>query len=229
MGKETVPNFRETIYLRLTAPFPEEAYGADTTRGSKVLTSLKAQFVVERLNEVFGLGNWRLDGEWKDVDDGILFIGELTAQFFENDKPVIISTGPVPGFAGTDKENSGDAYKSARTDCLSKSSSLLGIGNEMYKGNVKPRLSDAQKKALDVDDQQDLRSESAREADEVETNGKSKRGDSGIKASAKNDSEGDSKPKLRPARSFYRGSKLKPKMRENEENGSTSESTDTNA
>lgn len=230
MSKESV---RENLYKELKKDFPESAYGADTTRGSKVLTSLKAHYVVERLNDVFGLGNWRLDGEWKDVDDGILFIGELTAQFYENEKLVTISTGPVPGFAGTDKENSGDAYKSARTDSLSKSASLLGVGNEMYKGNVEPRLSDAQKKALDVDEpKEELRSESAKDADEAEEvkeKPKARRG-FGPKAQKvdKEEEKTESKeaaPKLRPARTFFRGSKLKPKTGENE-NGNASESTD---
>jgi hypothetical protein len=223
---ETTPLVRETIYLKLKAPFPDAAYGADITRSEKVLTSLKAHYVVERLNDVFGIGNWRLDGEWKDVDDGILFIGELTCQFTEDDKLVTISTGPVPGFGGVDHANSGDAYKSARTDCLSKSASLLGVGNEMYKGNVEPRLSDAQKKALDVEEEPQKEATSPEE--EVEKEEKPKRkgfGPQGRKA-ATEEKEDDAR-KLRPGRQFYRGSRLKPKneSRENED-GSASESTD---
>jgi hypothetical protein len=37
----------------LRASFPAEALSADTSRGFE-LTSIKAAFVVERLNEVFG-------------------------------------------------------------------------------------------------------------------------------------------------------------------------------
>ena len=37
----------------IKAPFPPEALGADTSRGFE-LTSIKAAFVIERLNEVFG-------------------------------------------------------------------------------------------------------------------------------------------------------------------------------
>jgi hypothetical protein len=37
----------------LTAPFPEEALRADTSRGFE-LTSIKAAYVIERLNEAFG-------------------------------------------------------------------------------------------------------------------------------------------------------------------------------
>jgi hypothetical protein len=37
----------------LKAPFPPEALSSDTSRGFE-LTSIKAAFVIERLNEVFG-------------------------------------------------------------------------------------------------------------------------------------------------------------------------------
>jgi hypothetical protein len=44
----------------LRAPFPAEALSADTSRGFE-LTSIKAAYVLERLNEVFGLcgTGWR--------------------------------------------------------------------------------------------------------------------------------------------------------------------------
>jgi hypothetical protein len=44
----------------LPASFPAEALSADTSRGFE-LTSIKAAYVVERLNEVFGLcgSGWR--------------------------------------------------------------------------------------------------------------------------------------------------------------------------
>jgi hypothetical protein len=129
---------KNDIYKKLTAEFPQEAYSADRTRSSITLTSLKAQYVVERLNEVLGVGNWALHGTWKEVSDGILYVGSLEYSITDGDKTSTHSTGDVPGFAGFDKANSGDAYKSARTDCLSKAASYLGIGNEMYKGNIKP-------------------------------------------------------------------------------------------
>lgn len=224
---------QDEIYKKLTAPFPDKAYSADITRADKVLTSLKAQYVVERLNEVFGLGNWKLDGEWKEVDDGVMFFGELTAQYKDGENLVTIATGHVPGFGGVDHANSGDAYKSARTDCLSKSASLLGVGNEMYKGNIEPRLSDAQKQALDRrGEEQPEAQETAEEAEEQQAPAKeekpAKRGFQRLNKKkeepAKEASQSDEKPQLKPARSFMRGSKLKTN-RENEANGNSNEST----
>lgn len=231
---ETTPNVRETIYQKLIAPFPDKAYSADITRSEKVLTSLKAHYVVERLNEVFGLGMWKLVGDWRDVDDGILFIGELSASYKDGENLVTITTGPVPGFGGVDHANSGDAYKSARTDCLSKSASLLGVGNEMYKGNVEPRLSDAQKQAIEYRDKPEEAKEEKAEKEETQESAPEKaepakkRGFQRLNRKAEDKPEkeakakdSDEKPQLRPARSFYRGSKLKPN-RENEENGNAS-------
>lgn len=127
---------RQELYEKLKAPFPAEAYTPDRSRGF-ALTSLKAQYVVERLNEVFGIGRWGLTGEWRETDDGVLYFGELYYTIKEEDGTLVTYTlDEVPGFAGLDRANSGDAYKSARTDCLSKSASYLGVGNEMYKGLI---------------------------------------------------------------------------------------------
>lgn len=203
MGK-----IREEIYKKLTAPFPDVAYAADMTRAEKVLTSLKAQYIVERLNEVFGLGNWKLDGEWNDVEDGVLFFGKLECYFMEDGNQVTIATGTVPGFAGVDHASTGDAYKSARTDSLSKSASLLGVGNEMYKGNIEPKLSEDQKAKLEARNQRKEAKQDVVE-DEKETQ----------EAAPKSE-----KPRLTPARGFNRASRFK--SRNERENNGSAESTD---
>lgn len=215
---------REELYKKLTADFPKEAYSADRTRESITLTSLKAQYVVERLNEVIGIGNWALHGTWKDVDDGILYIGSLEYSIPDTDgKMTTHATGDVPGFAGTDKESSGDAYKSARTDCLSKAASYLGIGNEMYKGNVAPperakddkeeeseeeetkdtprsRFRTTSRKVKASEDNQETSEETSEEDDQAET---------------EEEAEAPKQPKaLKPSRMFNR-SKLTNKFKSN--------------
>ena len=49
----------------IKAPFPPEVLSSDTSRGFE-LTSIKAAFVIERLNEVFGRCGvgWLHDGEY---------------------------------------------------------------------------------------------------------------------------------------------------------------------
>lgn len=121
------------LFNKLRAPFGKDAYSSDTSRGF-ALTSLKAQYVLERLNEVLGFMNWSHGGEYEVQDDGsVLFKGAL----------VVNLDGRTNKFFGVGfsakKKNIGDAYKSAKTDSLSKCASQIGVGNEAFKGLVDPK------------------------------------------------------------------------------------------
>lgn len=121
------------LFDKLRAPFTKDAYSADTSRGF-ALTSLKAQYVLERLNEVLGFMNWSHGGEYEVQDDGsVLFKGAL----------VVNLDGRTNKFFGVGfsakKKNIGDAYKSAKTDSLSKCASQVGVGNDAFKGLVDPK------------------------------------------------------------------------------------------
>lgn len=121
----------KAMYEALKAPFPDEAYSTDSSRGFN-LTSIKAQYVVERLNEVCGVDGWELSGDYTKEGNDVMFFGTL-----------IINDGTkghkqqAVGHASV-KKNVGDAYKGAKTDALSKAASLFGLGNEVFKGNVAP-------------------------------------------------------------------------------------------
>ena len=121
------------LFNKLRAPFSKDAYSADTSRGF-ALTSLKAQYVLERLNEVLGFMNWSHGGEYEVHEDGsVLFKGAL----------VVNLDGRTNKFFGVGfsakKKNVGDAYKSAKTDSLSKCASQVGVGNDAFKGLVDPK------------------------------------------------------------------------------------------
>jgi len=116
----------QELYDKLTKKFPDDAISSDTSRGFE-LTSLKAQYIVERLNEVFGLSGWSLDGSFEKHDKGILFIGYLKIKSLDHKVQAV-------GFS-VNKKNLGDSYKSSRTDALSKAASWLGVGNEIFKGH----------------------------------------------------------------------------------------------
>lgn len=126
-----------SIYQQLSEAFPAEALSADTSRGF-ALTSIKAQYVVERLNNVFGIGGWRLTGNYEATKDasgnetGVLFHGELVVRL--GSKTHAVAT---VGYSDS-KKNKGDQYKGAKTDALSKAASYLGVGNEVFKGLVDP-------------------------------------------------------------------------------------------
>lgn len=130
------------VYKKLSAPFPEEAISADKSRGpNNVFTSVKAQYVIERLNESFGPENWTFQGSHVSGEQGVLFNGVLT--FTIGDKTQTRQAVGYCAWAMSDKadakmKNIGDVYKSAQTDALSKAASQLGVANDVFKGKVAP-------------------------------------------------------------------------------------------
>lgn len=121
MAKVLTP---EQINL-LKSPLPKEAISPHPTKS--FLSTIKAIYVVERLNDVFGIGTWSIRGE-KVVES--------------TEKMVVIeSKFEVPeynitlwAFGGNDNSDRGDAYKGAVTDALTKIGSFLGIGMDVFKG-----------------------------------------------------------------------------------------------
>lgn len=134
--------FKEA-YSSALSDFPTEAYSKDGSRGFD-LTTLKAQYIVERLNEAFGVDGWQHTGTTENsgyevIDGGVLYKGML-----------MISNGvsqisrEAVGYSKMGK-NPGDAYKGAKTDSLSKCASQVGIGNDMFKGLISPTGSSSAK------------------------------------------------------------------------------------
>ena len=125
----------EKMYEGFKADFPDEAYTVDSSRGFD-LTSLKAQFIIERLNEVAGVNGWILTGDFKETEKGTLYLGSL--QLIDRLENKSIHSVEAIGFSAS-KKNVGDTYKGARTDALSKAASYLGVGNDMFKGKIAPK------------------------------------------------------------------------------------------
>ena len=146
------------VYDRLREPFEEAAYSADNSRGFE-LTSIKANYVFERLNEVFGLcgQGWRYahspfevyDNEvtteialqWKhpDPDDGD---GPIEWDNMVGHWRRVEGTGwsaPIfsPGGKQIIKGRLTDARKSAITDGITKAASIIGVGSDVFKGLVR--------------------------------------------------------------------------------------------
>ena len=117
----------DEMYEEFKKPFPKEALTEDTSRGFP-LTSIKAQYIIERLNDVCGIDNWTFEGKHEVHKEGIVFFGTL--RIIGKDQGLERS---AEGFSLI-KKNLGDSYKSARTDALSKAASMVGIGNSVFKG-----------------------------------------------------------------------------------------------
>lgn len=138
---------------KLKAPLPDEAISQHPTK--TFLSSIKAIYVTERLNDVFGVGAWRTKVEFvaeKDADDGKK-VGKMI---------VVKLTFEIPeygvyyeAYGGNDNGDMGDAYKGAMTDALTKIGSFLEIGIDVFKGKVtsKPTKISKPKSVLEVDNE----------------------------------------------------------------------------
>ena len=124
----------EEIYKELSKDFPAEAMTKDSSRGF-ALTSIKAQYVRERLNEVMGVNGWSSNTDVVNIDDdgNVAVKYALTLHFDQKS----ITRSAFGGAAKKEKgQTHGDVFKSAETDAMSKAASNFGIGNSVFKGLV---------------------------------------------------------------------------------------------
>jgi len=113
----------EELKTKLKEPLPAGAVSPNPQKPG--LSAIRVIYVVERLNDVFGLNGWCVDNEV--VETGRMVVVRATL--------AIPKYGiAIEQFGGNDNPDRGDAYKGACTDALSKCASYLGIGMEVYKG-----------------------------------------------------------------------------------------------
>ena len=108
---------------KLKEPLPPEAVSPNSDKPG--LSSIKVIFVVERLNEVFGLNGWKMVNEVVERGQMVVVKATLTVPKYGI---------TVEQFGGNNNFDRGDAYKGACTDALSKCASYLGVGMDVYKG-----------------------------------------------------------------------------------------------
>lgn len=117
----------------LKNPLPSEAIKPHPTK--TYLSSIKAIYVTERFNEVFGIGKWtqKVEAISHNKENGMVVVKVI----FEVPELNIY----YESFGGNDNGGSnnknfdlGDAYKGATTDALTKIGSYLGVGIDVFKG-----------------------------------------------------------------------------------------------
>lgn len=134
MDKKTITN--EKLIKKLEAPFPDEALAPVQKGKGFYLTTIKAQYVISRLNEVFGpcgIG-WKFTSSFENFNSKyIICFLELSVKVNGEWSEAIAGVGghKVVGELA-------DTYKSAQTDALTKAASKLGIGDNVFKGMVNP-------------------------------------------------------------------------------------------
>lgn len=117
------------VRAKLRKPLPKEAIKKHPTK--TYLSTIKASYVVERLNDVFGVGRWRVVHSVEEkTNDYILLRGALVLDDYFCEVSEQFGGHNTTG-KGTELA---DGYKSAVTDLISKLASHLGIGIDVFKG-----------------------------------------------------------------------------------------------
>jgi hypothetical protein len=123
--------FRE----KLSKAMPAEAIKPHPTK--TYLTTIKAIYIVERLNDVFGLNGWDFESDiisTTPIDNGKLVVVACGRLYFrEFDLYGSIHYGGHEG----KMIDAGDIHKSAITDALNKCASIIEIGIQVFKGKPK--------------------------------------------------------------------------------------------
>src|SRR5262245_2791738 len=121
----------------LKSPLPAEAITNHPTKS--YLSSIKAIYVIERLNDVFGIGSWRLKSEFiENVNSMIVVYCHLSIPEYN----IELESYSGNNNGGEDNNKNfdlGDAYKGATTDALTKMCSYLEIGIDVFKGKARPQ------------------------------------------------------------------------------------------
>lgn len=130
-----------TLYERLNAPFPYSEYQYDAFGDHCYISG---QSVIERLNEVLGVGYWKYEGLYpteKIIQDpnGKHPRVKIYVQFsFYNAElrewVTFTDVGSEQIKAGM---HEGDATKSAITDGMKKCASRIGVASDLYKGMIR--------------------------------------------------------------------------------------------
>lgn len=122
----------EEMRKKLNAPLPAEAVKPHPTK--TYLSSIKAIYVTERLNDVFGIGAWTLKVNQIERADGGTVVVKGVLEIAEYGIYLESYGGNDNGGENSKNFDLGDAYKGATTDAITKICSYLEIGIDIFKG-----------------------------------------------------------------------------------------------
>ncbi len=129
---------------KLSEPLDEKAITQHPTK--TYLSSIKAIYVTERFNDVFGIGKWtqKVQTEHVNHETGMVVV-KVTFEVPELNIYYESFGGNDNGGSNNKNFDLGDAYKGATTDALTKIGSYLGVAIDVFKGlndNKKPSQND---------------------------------------------------------------------------------------
>ena len=126
----------------LQKPLPPEALKAHPTKkdsSGTPMTTIKAIYVIDRLNDVFGIGKWQLKTDYISHEKILRMTqaGKERTEYISAVKTIFT----VPEYdihleciAGSTNDDLGDALKGGTTDGITKIASYLNIGSDIWRG-----------------------------------------------------------------------------------------------
>jgi hypothetical protein len=130
--KEVTKEMRD----KLRAPLPAESIKPHPTK--TYLSSIKAIYVVERLNDVFGVGAFNLRSETVEKGANGTIVTKTTLTIPDYGIHLESYGGNDNGGEASKNFDLGDAYKGSVTDAITKICSYLEIGIDVFKGKSSP-------------------------------------------------------------------------------------------
>jgi 5'-3' exonuclease len=147
--EDTTVHTREdlrAIYVELAKPFPDTAVErtkAAVTRKGYDTTGIKYQYIVNRLNEVLGVGCFRVTREFstreKQTRSGYPMVEatcDLTMQLGQWVDGEFAPFAEAVGTGGHASNNEADAKKGAFTNGFKKVAAFFGVGWQAYAGTI---------------------------------------------------------------------------------------------
>lgn len=124
----------EQLKRELSAPLPSEAVKPHPTK--TYLSSIKAIYVTERLNDVFGIGRWQIRTQEIERGEKGMVVVKAILTVPQYDVYYESYGGNDNGGETSKNFDLGDAYKGATTDAITKIGSYLEIGIDVFKGKT---------------------------------------------------------------------------------------------
>ena len=119
----------QNLYKQLSKPIPKQFYVKYKEDG-KEFTGYHAQYAIDLLNEVVGLGKWHTICEIRKeefVGKGWMIAGMVTILIQWEEKDFAVN-----GFGGSYAKDIANAYKGFKTSAFKNACRYLGIGKELY-------------------------------------------------------------------------------------------------
>lgn len=125
-----------TLIYELQEPLPSWALKPNPMKPK--MTVIHPMSIIDRLNDVFGIGQWHFKCTYIDCTKEIQKTKFGPRDVYMSSVHGLLTVPAydihIEQFGGSTNDDKGDALKGGATDALTKIASYLGIGASIYKG-----------------------------------------------------------------------------------------------